>query len=163
SLFRWLIDQGHTVFVISWANPSECHAHKGFGHYLSEGPLEAIDVVRQITGEDEINLGGFCIGGILAVCALAYLWAGDKVPIRSALCLASMVDLSAVGDAAVFIDEPQLSNIEKHTQRAGFLDGYHMKDMFSMMRENDLIWSYVISSYLLGRAPPAFDILYWNA
>jgi polyhydroxyalkanoate synthase len=163
SLFRWLIDQGHTVFVISWANPSECHAHKGFGHYLSEGPLEAIDVVRQITGEDEINLGGFCIGGILAICALAYLWAGEKVPIRSALCLASMVDLSAVGDAAVFIDEPQLSNIEKHTQRSGFLDGYHMKDMFSMMRENDLIWSYVISNYLLGRAPPAFDILYWNA
>ena len=163
SLLRWLIEQGHTVFVISWANPNERHASKGFEHYLREGPLEAIDVVRRITGEDDINLAGFCIGGILAVCALAYLWAGSKAPIRSALCLASMIDLSSVGDAAVFIDEAQLSNIERHTRRTGFLEGEHMKDMFSMMRENDLIWSYVISNYLLGRAPPAFDILHWNA
>jgi polyhydroxyalkanoate synthase subunit PhaC len=163
SLFRWLIDQGHTVFVISWANPSARHAYKGFEHYLREGPLEAIDVVRRITGEDEINLGGFCIGGILAICALAYLWAGGNVPVRSAICLASMIDLSSVGDAAVFIDEAQLSNIERHTQRSGFLEGEHMKDMFSMMRENDLIWNYVISNYLLGRVPPAFDILHWNA
>ena len=162
SLFRWLIEQGHTVFVISWANPSERHACKRFEHYLREGPLEAIDVVRRITGEDEINLGGFCIGGILAVCALAYLWAGRNVPVRSAICLASMIDMSSVGDAAVFIDEAQLSNIERHTQRTGFLEGQHMKDMFSMMRENDLIWSYVISNYLMGRAPPAFDILHWN-
>ena len=163
SLFRWLIEQGHTVFVVSWVNPSEHHAYKGFEHYLREGPLEAIDIVRRITGEEEINLGGFCIGGILAICALGYLWAGAKVPIRSAMCLATMVDLSAVGDAAVFIDELQLASIEKHTRRTGFLEGFHMKDMFSMMRENDLIWNYVISNYLLGRAPPAFDILHWNA
>jgi polyhydroxyalkanoate synthase subunit PhaC len=163
SLFRWLIDQGHTVFVISWVNPSERHADKGFENYLREGPLEALDAVQRITGEDDINLGGFCIGGILAVCALAYLSAGGDVPVRSATCLASMVDLSSVGDAAVFIDETQLSNIETHTRRTGFLEGFHMKDMFSMMRENDLIWSYVISNYLQGRAPPAFDILHWNA
>jgi polyhydroxyalkanoate synthase len=163
SLLRWLIEQGHTVFVISWVNPDERHACKGFEHYLREGPLEAIDIVRRITGEDEINLGGFCIGGILAVCALAHVWAGGKAPIRSALCLASMIDLSSVGDAAVFIDEAQLANIERHTRRTGFLEGEHMKDMFSMMRENDLIWSYVISNYLLGRAPPVFDILHWNA
>jgi polyhydroxyalkanoate synthase subunit PhaC len=163
SFFRWLIGQGHTVFVISWANPNERHAGKGLEHYLREGPLEAIDIVRRITGEDDINLGGFCIGGILAICALAYLWAGGRVPVKSATCLATMVDLSAVGDAAVFIDEGQLANIEKHTRRTGFLEGYHMKDMFSMMRENDLIWSYVINNYLLGRAPPAFDILHWNA
>ena len=163
SLIRWLIGQGHTVFVISWANPNECHAGKGFEHYLREGPLEAIDVVRRITGADDINLGGFCIGGILALCALAYLWADGDVPVKSATCLATMVDLAAVGDAAVFIDEAQLANIEKHTQRTGFLEGYHMKDMFSMMREDDLIWSYVINNYLLGRAPPAFDILHWNA
>lgn len=163
SLFQWLIGQGHTVFVISWANPCERHAHKGFEHYLLEGPLQAIDVVRRITGENEINLGGFCIGGILAVCALAYLWAGGDVPVKSATLLATMVDLTAVGDAAVFIDEAQLVNIERHTKRTGFLEGYHMKDMFSMMRENDLIWSYVINNYLLGRPPPAFDILHWNA
>jgi polyhydroxyalkanoate synthase subunit PhaC len=162
SLFRWLIEQGHVVFVISWANPSVGHAHKSFEHYLREGPLEAIDVVQRITGEKDINLGGFCIGGILAACALAYLWANGKVPVRSATFLATMVDLDAVGDAAVFIDETQLSNIERHTQRTGCLEGHHMKDMFSMMRENDLIWSYVISNYLMGRAPPAFDILHWN-
>jgi poly[(R)-3-hydroxyalkanoate] polymerase subunit PhaC len=163
SLLRWLIERGHTVFVISWANPNERHASKGFEHYLREGPLEAIDVVRRVTDEDEINLGGFCIGGILAVCVLAYLWAGSKAPIRSALCLATMIDLSSVGDAAVFIDEAQLWSIERHARLTGFLEGEHMKDMFSMMRENDLIWSYVISNYLLGRAPPAFDILHWNA
>ena len=162
SFFRWLIDRGHTVFVISWANPRECHANKGFDDYLREGPLEAIDVVRRITGEDEINLGGFCIGGILATCALGFLWAGGEVPIKSATCLATMVDLSTIGDAAVFIDEAQLANIERHTRRTGFLEGFHMKDMFSMMRENDLIWSYVINNYLLGRSPPAFDILHWN-
>jgi polyhydroxyalkanoate synthase len=163
SLFRWLIGQGHTVFVISWANPSGRHARKGFEHYLREGPLEAIDVVRRITGEEQINLGGFCIGGILAICALAYLWAEGDVPIRSTTCLATMIDLSDVGDAAVFIDNSQLVNIEKHTKRTGFLEGYHMRDMFSMMRENDLIWNFVINNYLLGRAAPAFDILHWNA
>ena len=162
SFFRWLIERGHTVFVISWANPKECHAHEGFEDYLREGPLEAIRVVQRITGEDQINLGGFCIGGMLAICALAYLWAGGEVPIKSATCLATMVDLSTIGDAAVFIDEAQLANIERHTRRTGFLEGFHMKDMFSMMRENDLIWSYVINNYLLGRSPPAFDILHWN-
>src|SRR5262249_50735232 len=141
----------------------EGHAQKGFEDYLREGPLTAIEVVRHLTGEDKINLGGFCIGGILAICALAYLWADGDAPIKSATCLATMVDLSFVGDAAVFIDDAQLDNIEKHTRRTGFLEGYHMKDMFSMMRENDLIWSYVINNYLLGRAPPAFDILHWNA
>jgi polyhydroxyalkanoate synthase len=163
SLFRWLIDQGHTVFVISWVNPDEQHAQKGFEHYLLEGPLTAIRIVQRITGEEEINLGGFCIGGILAVCALAYLAAQEDVPIRSATLLATMVDLTDVGDAAVFIDESQLRSIEKHTRRTGYLEGHHMKDMFSLLRENDLIWNYVVSSYLMGRDPPPFDILHWNA
>jgi polyhydroxyalkanoate synthase subunit PhaC len=163
SFFRWLIDQGHTVFVISWANPDDRHADKGFEHYMREGPLTAVRVVQRITGEDEINFGGFCIGGILAVCTLAYLAAKGEVPIRSATLLATMVDLTDIGDASVFIDEAQLRNIEAHTRRTGFLQGYHMKDMFSLMRENDLVWSYVVSSYLLGRDPPAFDMLYWNA
>jgi polyhydroxyalkanoate synthase len=163
SFFRWLIDQGHTLFVISWVNPDERHAQKGFEHYLREGPLTAIRIVQRITGEDAINLGGFCIGGILAVCALAYLAAEGNVPIRSATLLATMVDLSDIGDASVFIDEAQLRNIEKHTRRTGFLEGYHMKDMFSLLRENDLIWNYVASSYLMGRDPPPFDILHWNA
>jgi polyhydroxyalkanoate synthase subunit PhaC len=164
SFFRWLIDQGHTVFVISWVNPDERHAQKGFEDYLREGPLTAIRIVRLITGEDEINLGGFCIGGILAVCTLAYLAAlGEEVPVRSATLLATMVDLTDIGDASVFIDEAQLCNIETHTRRTGFLDGCHMRDMFSLLRENDLIWNYVVNSYLMGRDPPPFDILHWNA
>ena len=149
--------------MISWVNPDERHAQKGFEDYLREGPLTAIRIVQRITGEDEINLGGFCIGGILAVCALAYLAALGDVPVRSATLLATMVDLTEIGDASVFIDEAQLRNIEKHTRRTGFLEGHHMKDMFSLLRENDLIWNYVVNSYLTGRDPPPFDILHWNA
>ncbi|HZA01581.1 MAG TPA: class I poly(R)-hydroxyalkanoic acid synthase [Hyphomicrobiaceae bacterium] len=163
SFFRWLIDQGHTVFVISWVNPDERHTQKGFDAYLREGPLAAIRIVQRITGEDEINLGGFCIGGMLAVCTLAYLAAVGNVPVRSATLLATMVDLTEIGDASVFIDEAQLRNIEKHTRRTGFLGGHHMRDMFSLLRENDLIWNYVVSSYLMGRDPPPFDILHWNS
>jgi polyhydroxyalkanoate synthase len=163
SFFRWLIDQGHTVFVISWVNPDERHAPKGFEDYLREGPLTAIRIVQRITGEDAINLGGFCIGGILAVCTLANLAALGDVPVRSATLLATMVDLTEIGDASVFIDEAQLRNIEKHTRRTGLLEGHHMKDMFSLLRENDLIWNYVVNSYLMGRDPPPFDILHWNA
>jgi polyhydroxyalkanoate synthase len=130
---------------------------------MRAGPLAAIDVAQRITGESQIDLLGFCIGGMLALCTLAWLAAADCVPVRSATFLATMVDLSEIGDSAVFIDERQLAEIERHTRRTGFLDGSHMKDMFSLLRENDLIWNYVVSSYLLGRPPPAFDILYWNA
>ena len=111
----------------------------------------------------ELDLLGFCIGGMLTLCTLAWLAAGDQPPVRSATLLATMVDLSEIGDSSVFIDERQLAEIERHTRATGFLDGCHMKDMFSMLRENDLIWNYVVSSYLLGRPPPAFDILHWNA
>jgi len=163
SFLRWTVEQGHTVFVISWANPGPAHAGTGLDDYLRDGPLVASKVVQEITGEHEINLGGFCIGGILALCTLAYLAAAGEVPVRSATLLATMVDLSEIGDCAVFIDEAQLANIERHTRSSGFLDGSHMKDMFSLLRENDLIWNYVVGNYLLGRAPPAFDILHWNA
>jgi polyhydroxyalkanoate synthase len=163
SFFRWLVAQGHTVFVISWVNPGPDHAQKGFEDYMREGPLTAIDVVQRITGEPEINIGGFCIGGILTVCMLAYLAAKGESPIRSATLLATMIDLSDVGDASIFIDDAQLANIERHTREHGYLDGYHMRDMFSLLRENDLVWNYVVSNYLMGRTPPAFDILHWNA
>ncbi len=163
SFLRFVVEQGHTVFVISWANPGLAHATVGLDDYLRDGPLAAISVVQEITGEEEINLGGFCIGGILALCTLAWLAAGKSSPVRSATLLATMVDLSDIGDTSVFIDEAQLASIERHTRREGYLDGCHMKDMFSLLRENDLVWNYVISNYLLGRAPPAFDILHWNA
>jgi len=163
SLLRWAVDQGRTTFVISWANPGAAHAGTGMDDYMRAGPLAAIDVVQRITGEDQVDLLGFCIGGMLTLCTLAWLAAGDTAPVRSATLLATMVDLSEIGDSSVFIDERQLAEIERHTRTTGFLDGCHMKDMFSMLRENDLIWNYVVSSYLLGRPPPAFDILHWNA
>ena len=163
SLLRWAVEQGRTVFVISWANPGAAQAGTGMDDYLRAGTLTAVDAVRRITGESEVDLLGFCIGGILTLCTLAWLAAEDKVPVRSATLLATMVDLSEIGDTSVFIDERQLAEIERHTRKTGFLDGWHMKDMFSLLRENDLIWSYVVSSYLLGRPPPAFDILHWNA
>ena len=163
SLLRWLVEQGRTVFVISWANPGTAHAETGMDDYLRGGPLAAIEIVREITGRSELDLVGFCIGGILTLCTLAWLAAMDELPVRSATLLATMVDMSEIGDTAVFIDERQVADIERHTRRTGFLDGCHMKDMFSLLRENDLIWNYVVSSYLLGRSPPAFDILHWNA
>jgi polyhydroxyalkanoate synthase len=163
SLLRWAVDQGRTTFVISWANPDTAHAATGMDDYMRAGPLAAMEVVRRIAGESQIDLLGFCIGGMLTLCTLAWLAAGDNVPVRSATLLATMVDLSEIGDGSVFIDERQLAEIERHTRTTGFLDGCHMKDMFSLLRENDLIWNYVVSSYLLGRPPPAFDILHWNA
>jgi polyhydroxyalkanoate synthase len=163
SLLRWAVEQGRTVFVISWTNPCAAHAQTGMDDYMRAGPLAAIDVVQGITGESEIDVLGFCIGGMLTLCTLTWLAAADQPLIRSATLLATMVDLSEIGDTSVFIDERQLAEIERHARRTGFLDGCHMKDMFSLLRENDLIWNYVVSSYLLGRAPPAFDILHWNA
>ena len=163
SLLRWAVEQGRTVFVISWVNPGAAQAETGMDDYLRGGALMAIDVVQEITGEHALDLVGFCIGGILTLCALAWLAAGDRLAVRSATLLATMVDLSEIGDSSVFIDERQLAEIERHTRATGFLDGCHMKDMFSLLRENDLIWNYVVSSYCLGRPPPAFDILHWNA
>jgi polyhydroxyalkanoate synthase len=163
SFLRWAVAQGRTVFVISWANPGTAHAETGMDDYMREGTLAAIHVVREITGEDQLDLLGFCIGGMLSLCTLAWLAAESHSPVRSATLLATMVDLQEIGDSSVFIDEWQLAEIERHTRRTGFLDGCHMKDMFSLLRENDLIWRYVVSGYLLGRPPPAFDILHWNA
>jgi len=163
SFLKWLVGKGHTVFVISWVNPGRDHAEKGFEDYMREGPLQAIEIVKEVTGAERINLGGFCIGGILSVCMLAYLSKRGDVPIRSASLLATMVDLADIGECSVFVDEDQIANIERHASEAGYLDGRHMMNMFSMLRENDLIWNYVVNNYLLGRDPMAFDILYWNS
>jgi polyhydroxyalkanoate synthase len=131
---------------------------------MREGPLSAIEVVQEITGETELNLGGFCIGGILSVCTLAWMAAGrTKSPIRSATLLATMVDLREIGETSVFIDEGQLEQIARHAAETGFLESHHLVEMFSMLRENDLIWNYVVNNYLMGRDPMAFDMLYWNA
>jgi polyhydroxyalkanoate synthase len=163
SFIKWCVDQGHTTFVVSWVNPRADLAHKDFQDYMLEGPLAALDAIGQATGESEVNVLGFCIGGILTAGALAYLAARGDQRIKSATFLASLFDFKDVGEVAVFIDDEQLAQMEKHIADKGYLEGHHMAEMFNMMRENDLIWTFVVNNYLLGREPPPFDLLYWNS
>ncbi len=163
SLIKWTVDQGFTVFVISWVNPRKDLAHKGFENYMMEGPLAAIDAINEATGEKEVNLLGFCIGGILSVATLAYMAAKKDKRVKAATFLTTMVDLTDIGESSVFIDDALLKSMEKYMAKKGYLEGHHMANMFSMLRENDLIWSFVVNNYLLGNEPLPFDLLYWNS
>jgi len=163
SFIKWCVDQGHTVFVISWINPGAELADKGFADYLLEGPLQAIDAIKKATGEFDVNVIGYCIGGTLVASMLAYMAATKDRRVASATFFTTLLDFSDVGDISVFIDEDQLQLADKHMNRLGYLEGRHMAEAFNLMRENDLIWFFVINNYLLGRSPAAFDILYWNS
>lgn len=163
SFIKHAVDQGHTVFIVSWVNPDETLAHKSFDDYMTDGPLAALDAIEKATGETSVNILGFCIGGILVSSTLAYLAAkGQADRVASATFLTSLFDFKETGEVSVFIDDEQVAQIEKHVKEKGYLEGSHMANMFSMMRENDLIWSFVVNNYLLGREPMAFDLLYWN-
>ncbi len=164
SFIKHLVDQGHTVFVVSWINPSRELAGKDFADYMLEGPLAALEAIERATGEEQVNILGFCIGGILTAATLAYLaHKGEAQRIASATFLTSLFDFQEVGEVSVFIDDQQIASMAKHIADKGYLEGHHMADMFAMMRENDLIWSFVVNNYLMGREPPPFDLLYWNA
>lgn len=169
SFIKWAVDQGHTVFVVSWVNPDENLAGKSFEDYMLEGPLAAMDAIRDATGEDSVNIIGYCIGGTLTASTLAYLaaqpegakYTADRV--ASATFFTTMTDFSEPGELGVFIDEEQLDLLEEHMAEKGYLEGSYMSQVFNMMRDNDLIWSFVVNNYLLGREPMAFDLLYWNS
>jgi len=163
SLIRYMLDQGHSVFVVSWVNPTRDHADKDFADYMTEGPLAALDVIRDITGEEKANVLGFCIGGILVTAMLAYLAEIGDDRIASATTLATMVDFENVGEIGVFVDDDRLESMRHHMAEKGYLDAHHLQDMFSMLREKDLIWSFVESNYLRGQKPRAFDLLSWNS
>lgn len=163
SLIRYMLDRGHSVFVISWVNPTRDHAEKDFSDYMSEGPLAALDVIREITGEEKANVLGFCIGGILVTAMLGYLAAIGDDRVASATTLATMIDFTDVGEMGVFIDNDRLKTLRGHMAEQGYLDAHHLSDMFSMLREKDLIWSFVESNYLRGQKPRAFDLLSWNS
>ena len=163
SLVRYMLDRGHSVFVISWVNPTSEHADKDFADYMTLGPLAALDAIRDITGEEKANILGFCIGGILVTATLAYLAGIGDDRVNSATTLATMVDFKDVGEIGVFIDENRLEVLRAHMEEKGYLEAYHLQDMFSMLRENDLIWSFFEANYLRGRKPRAFDLLYWNS
>ena len=163
SFIKWCVEQGQTVFVISWINPGAELADKGFADYLLEGPMQAIDAIKKATGESEVNVIGYCIGGTLIASTLAYMAATDDKRITSATFFTSLLDFSDVGDISVFIDKDQLQLADKHMNRLGYLEGHQMAEAFNLMRENDLIWFFVVNNYLLGLSPAAFDILYWNS
>ncbi|MGE4281613.1 MAG: PHA/PHB synthase family protein, partial [Magnetospirillum sp.] len=163
SFIKWAVDQGHTVFVISWVNPDEQLAAKGFADYMLEGPLAAIKAIEQATGHKEVNAVGYCLGGTLTVCTLAYMAAKGLSGIASATLFTTMTDFSEPGELGVFIDEEQLVALESRMNEHGDLDGRDMAMTFNMLRANDLIWSFVVNNYLLGKDPFPFDLLYWNS
>ena len=163
SFIRWAVEQGHTVFVISWVNPDKRLAHKGFDDYLTEGSLAALDAVEQATGQREVNVIGYCLGGTLLACTLVYLAAQKEQRIHSATFFVSMIDFERPGELEVFIDEQQVAALEKKMKKRGYLEGSEMATTFNMLRANDLIWSFVVNNYLLGKEPLPFDLLYWNS
>ena len=164
SFVKWAVDQGHSVFVISWVNPDEKLAAKSFSDYLLEGPLAALDAIEKATGEKSANVVGYCLGGTLLACVLAYLAVkGGSERIASASFLTTLVDFKEAGELTVFIDEEQLAALEEKMNERGYLEGAEMANTFNMLRANDLIWSFVINNYLLGKEPFPFDLLYWNS
>ncbi len=164
SFIKWAVDQGLTVFVISWVNPDERHAQKTFEDYMFEGPLAAMDAIEKITGESSMNLIGYCLGGTLTACLLSWLRTkGRAQRVKSVTFFTTMIDFKEPGELGVFVDEGIVDKLEKRMESRGYLEGSEMAGTFNMMRDNDLIWSFVVNNYLLGKEPFPFDLLYWNS
>jgi polyhydroxyalkanoate synthase len=167
SFIRYLVEQGFQVFMISWKNPDESMADIKFEDYMTLGPIEAADVARQITGADKVNPIGYCIGGTLLGITLAYLAADEGDEKREAfgapIFLTAMLDFSEVGDQSVFIDEPRVEFMEMVMKELGYLPDQHLKNMFNLLQPTQLIWTNIVTNYLMGQKPPAFDMLYWNS
>ncbi|MBN9525630.1 MAG: class I poly(R)-hydroxyalkanoic acid synthase [Alphaproteobacteria bacterium] len=163
SLIKWTVDRGYTVFVISWVNPDERHADKTFESYLNEGILAALDAIEKATGEREVTTIGYCLGGTLMAAALAYCKAKGDDRIKATTFFTAQVDFSEAGELTVFVDEEQLAYLDDLMSKRGYLDGGEMATTFNMLRANDLIWSFVVNNYLLGKEPFPFDLLYWNS
>jgi len=163
SFIKWAVDQGHTVFVISWVNPDEKLAEKSFEDYMLEGPVAALDAIERATGERRVNAVGYCLGGTLLASTAAYLAAKNDDRLASATYFVTLVDFTDVGDMAVFIDNEQLASLERRMRERGYLEAEDMATSFNMLRANDLIWSFVINNYLLGKEQVPFDLLFWNS
>ncbi|HEY0219475.1 MAG TPA: class I poly(R)-hydroxyalkanoic acid synthase [Afipia sp.] len=163
SYIKWCVDQGLTVFVISWVNPDKSLGAKTFEDYMTQGPLAALDVIEKVTGEMKVHAMGYCVGGTLLAATLAWLAEKRRVRITSATLLTAQVDFTHAGDLLVFVDEEQIAALEEEMKQSGVLDGSRMAMAFNMLRSNDLIWPYVVNNYLKGQAPTAFDLLHWNS
>lgn len=162
SFIRWLVDQGQTVFVVSWRNPGPAQKNRGWDDYMELGPLAAIDAVTEATGEQQMNAIGYCIGGTLLGTTMAWLAKKQRNPIVSTTYLTTLLDFSDPGGIGVFINDHSIRGIERAMERKGYLDGRAMAFTFNLLRENDLFWSYWTNNYLKGLKPKAFDLLYWN-
>jgi polyhydroxyalkanoate synthase len=163
SFIRWATDQGISVFVVSWVNPGRELAHKTFDDYMLEGPLAGLDAITKATGEREVNMIGYCLGGTLTASALAWMAAKGDRRVKSITFFTALLDFSEPGELGVFVDEGVLANLEKKMAKRGYLEGSEMAGTFNMLRANDLIWSFVVNNYLLGKEPFPFDLLYWNS
>jgi polyhydroxyalkanoate synthase len=163
SFIKWAVDQGHTVFVISWVNPDERHANKDWEAYARDGIGFALDTIRQATGEEEVNAIGYCVGGTLLAATLALHAQEGDGRIRSATLFTTQVDFTHAGDLKVFVDDEQIARMEEQMKENGYLDGSKMATAFNMLRASELIWPYFVNNYLKGQEPTAFDLLYWNS
>jgi len=163
SFIKWAVAQGHTVFVVSWVNPGREFAGKTFEDYLHQGPNDALDAIEKATGEKQVNVIGYCLGGTLLGAALGVMAAKKDTRAVTATFFVSLLDFSIPGELGVFIDEKQVQNLEKRMNERGFLEGSEMAGTFNLLRSNDLIWSFVVNNYLMGKDPFPFDLLYWNS
>ena len=163
SLIKWMVDQGLTVFVISWVNPDAKLADKSFEDYMRNGVLSALDRIEEATGERRAHAVGYCVGGTLLAITLGYMAAKADDRIKSGTLLTTQVDFTYAGDLKVFVDEDQIAGIERRMKEVGYLDAGRMATAFNLLRANDLVWPYVINNYLRGKAPIPFDLLYWNS
>jgi polyhydroxyalkanoate synthase len=163
SFVRWATQRGITVFIISWVNPDEAQAEKGFDAYMREGVLAALDAIGQATGERKVAAAGYCVGGTLLAATLAYMAATGDERIDSATFFAAQVDFSDAGDMQIFFDEERLAALDESMAKTGYLEGVKMANAFNMLRPNELIWGYVVNNYMKGVEPAAFDLLSWNS
>ena len=163
SLIRYAVEQGHTVFVVSWVNPDQSLGHLGWDDYVEKGVINALEVAQQISGEKQVNALGFCVGGTLLASALAAMAARGKKPVSSLTLLTTMLDFVDVGSIDVYVDEAQVVQREQSIGKGGLMPGRDFATAFSSLRSNDLVWNYVEANYLKGEPPPAFDLLYWNS
>ncbi len=163
SYIKWMVDQGLTVFVISWVNPDASLAEKSFENYMRDGILSALSKVETVTGEKRAHAVGYCVGGTLLAVTLGYMAAKADERITSATLLATQVDFTHAGDLKVFVGEEQIAGLERRMKEAGYLDAAKMATAFNMLRANDLVWPYIVNNYLRGKTPFPFDLLYWNS
>lgn len=163
SWVSWLVQQGFSVFIISWVNPDARFSQKGLFDYLEQGPIKAIELIKKQLNVTQVNTAGFCLGGTLLACLVAYFAAHNNTSIRSATFLATLIDFTDPGDISIYIDEQQINSLEKIMNKKGFLPGQMMTSAFNSLRAKDLVWSFFVKNYIEGKSPVPFDILFWNA